>query len=121
VRPEVHAADAKARTLTTDAADAPTRTADAKASASPLELESGLVLAARDAVRSGDCGSALETLRQAHERFPFGPLGQERDALQVEALACSGRAADAATAADAFVRAYPDSPHAAAARRFLPR
>ncbi|MCL2447857.1 MAG: hypothetical protein FWD17_02795 [Polyangiaceae bacterium] len=119
-----HPANAKAlpsATATAGETARPPDNADKKASASPLDIESALVLAAHDAVRSGDCGGALETIRETRERFPRGALGQERDALQVEALACAGQSAAAEAAARAFVHAYPDSPHLAATRRFLPR
>jgi hypothetical protein len=88
------------------------------APASPLEEESALVGAARDAVRGGNCRAALDTLAAASERFSRGILGQEREALRITALGCSGNAPAAADAAAEFLRAYPDSPHAASVQRW---
>jgi hypothetical protein len=43
-------------------------------------------------------------------------LLQEREALTIEALARTGRRAEANRRAEAFLRAFPGSPHAAAVR-----
>lgn len=75
------------------------------------------MLRARDALRSGDCKGALAPLREARRRFPGGILAQERDALWVEALARSGRSAEASDRARAFLREYPISPYADLVRR----
>lgn len=96
------------------------------ASAAPSEApsearqESLLVGQARDAVRRGDGATALKLLEEARSRFPRGVLGQEREALSIEALAASGQQAAATQRASAFIQAHPDSPYVARLRRFAP-
>jgi hypothetical protein len=85
--------------------------------ASQLREESLAVLGIRQALRSGDASSALKLLEQARARFPRGALGQEREALTIEALAQSGAHAAAERRAAAFLRAYPNSPYAADVQR----
>jgi hypothetical protein len=80
--------------------------------------ESRLVAEARDALRKGDAAGALTMLEQIRVRFPSGVLGQEREALAIEALARSGRKAEAAARASAFVKAYPSSPLASRVQGF---
>ena len=67
---------------------------------------------ARALLRSGQSLAALHQLDQARARFPGGMLGQEREALAIEALSQSGQRAAARERAAAFLRAYPSSPHA---------
>ncbi len=74
-----------------------------------LREESRLVGEARDALRRGDATGALAQLEQIQARFPGGVLGQEREALTIEALARSGRRAEASARATAFLQAYPTS------------
>ena len=80
--------------------------------ASRLRDESLLLGQARDALRGGSAGEALRLLEVSRTRFPDGMLGQEREALTIEALARGGHRAAAAARAAAFIRAYPQSPHA---------
>jgi hypothetical protein len=75
--------------------------------------ESQLISSARTALRGGDAAGALQLLDRVERRYPRGVLVQEREALRVEALAALGRTAEARAHADAFVRAYPKSPHLA--------
>ncbi len=82
--------------------------------ASRLAEEGRVVLDARRALRDGDAASALRRLEAAHAAFSGGALAQEREALTIEALAQLGRREAAAARAQAFLRAYPGSPHAAA-------
>jgi hypothetical protein len=86
--------------------------------ASQLGEESQAVLRIRQALRSGDPGLALGLLEQARGKFPRGALGQEREALMIEALAQSGARAAAEKRALAFLRAYPKSPYAADVQRY---
>jgi hypothetical protein len=86
---------------------------------SQLHEESLAVLEVRKALRTGDAGSALKLLEQARVRFPRGALGQEREALTIEALAQSGARAAAERRAAAFLRAYPKSPYAADVQGYL--
>ena len=80
---------------------------------SALRDESLAVLEIRRTLRAGDANGALRLLEQARQRFPRGALGQEREALSIEALAKSGARDAAARKADAFLRAHPKSPYAA--------
>ena len=98
---------------------APSAATSASASstlASRLREESALIARARDAVRSGDYGAALAFLDTARAKFPDGVLVQERRMLEIEALWRSGKRAQASKLADAFLAAYPNSPHAARVR-----
>jgi hypothetical protein len=85
--------------------------------ASQLREESLAVLEARAALRAGDAGRSLGLLQQAHVRFPRGALGQEREALTIEALARTGQTASARRRAEAFLRDHPQSPYVADLRR----
>jgi hypothetical protein len=52
-------------------------------------------------------------LTQQHRRlYPAGEFAQERDALAIQALMRSGESEQARDLAQAFIRAYPSSPHA---------
>jgi hypothetical protein len=82
--------------------------------ASRLAEEGRVVLDARRALREGDAASALRRLEAARAAFSGGALVQEREALAIEALGQLGRREAAAARAQAFLRAYPGSPHAAA-------
>ena len=84
--------------------------------ASQLREESLAVLEARAALRSGDAARSLALLEQARVRFPRGALGQEREALMIQALAQSGERAAAQRRADTFLRAHPQSPYVADVR-----
>jgi hypothetical protein len=88
---------------------------------SQLGEESLAVLGIRQALRSGNYGLALGLLEQARGRFPRGALGQEREALMIEALAQSGARAAAEKRALAFLRAYPKSPYAVDVQRYTGR
>ena len=83
--------------------------------------ESQLIASARTALRSGSGAFALQLLDRAESRFPQGILVQEREALRVESLAALGRTAEARTRADAFMRAYPKSPHLGRVSRYATR
>jgi hypothetical protein len=79
--------------------------------------EARVVLAARSALRGGDCGAALRLLEEARTSGGPGLLAEERDVLAVEALACSGRTDEARSRAVAFLAAHPGSMHAGAMQR----
>ena len=83
-----------------------------------LQTESASLLRGRQLLRSGDCEGALTQLQESAARFPRGGLAQEREVLAVEALACVGRAPEAAARADAFLHDHPASAHAPKVRRF---
>jgi hypothetical protein len=101
------------------AAAAPVTPSDARArptASSQLREESGAILEARAALRAGDAARSLTLLEQARVRFPRGALGQEREALTIQALAQSGERASARRRAVAFLRAHPQSPYVADVR-----
>jgi len=81
-------------------------------SAGRLKEETTLVRDARQALRQGDAARALRLLDECRRLFPRGVLEQERERLAIEALNRSGRAAEGSARAAAFLRHYPDSPHA---------
>jgi hypothetical protein len=78
-----------------------------------LREESLAVLEIRRVLRAGNTAAALALLEQARARFAHPVLGQEREALTIEALARSGSADAARRRANAFLRSYPKSPYAA--------
>jgi outer membrane protein assembly factor BamD (BamD/ComL family) len=76
-------------------------------------------LAIRQALRSSQALTALKLLDDAQRRFGNGVLGEEREALRIEALAHTGNRTQAASRAKAFLSAHPRSPHASDVRRYL--
>jgi hypothetical protein len=98
---------------------APKPSTPAPAASSDAREESRVVTAARDALHSGDSAGALNLLGQARQRFGNGVLGQEREALLIEALAKSGQAASARTHGQAFLKNYANSPYAARVQQII--
>jgi hypothetical protein len=92
--------------------------ASRRASPSRLAAEGRVVLEARADVREGRPEDALRVLEASRAAFADGALAQEREALTIEALARTGRRAEASRRAAAFLRAHPESPHAATVRAF---
>jgi len=86
------------------------------AAANPLRQEITLIKEARQALRDGHAAHALRVLEECRRLHPDGVLVQERERLTVEALIAAGRAAEASARAAAFLRRYPDSPHAGEVR-----
>jgi hypothetical protein len=96
------------------------------ASASAIAIDAGpepaiarevaVLRAARAALSRGDATGTLTLLDEYGRAFPGGALGEERDAVRVEALCASGRASEARTAAERFERAFPGSPYLAGVR-----
>jgi hypothetical protein len=78
---------------------------------SRLRDERRMLGEARNVLRGGQAAQAIQKLDEMRERFPDGVLAQEREALAIEALARTGRREAAAARAEAFLRAYPKSPH----------
>jgi hypothetical protein len=89
------------------------------ARASQLREESEMILGARRVLRAGDPLRALTLLDAARARFPEGILVQEREALSIEALVRSGQRALATKRAEAFLHAFPKSPHGADVKRIV--
>jgi hypothetical protein len=74
-----------------------------------LAAENAILERARVALGRGEGGLALVAI-DAHRRdFPRGRLAEEREALRVQALAGSGRTAEAKATAVAFHKDFPDS------------
>jgi hypothetical protein len=90
----------------------PSRPPAAPSSAARLREETTSIRDARQALRQGDAARALRLLDECRRLFPGGILQQERERLAIEALVKSGRTAQASARAAAFLRRYPDSPHA---------
>jgi hypothetical protein len=87
----------------------PTPTSIAYSPAAQLDAERALLDNARHALTHGDAARAVEDLR-SHERTYSKPLlGEERDALTVEALVRARRYDEARAKADAFRRKTPGS------------
>ena len=87
--------------------------------ASRLAEESAAVVAIRKTLLAGEPAQALRMLDRASAQFPDGVLGQEREALAVRALVESGQRDAARRRGEAFLRAFPRSPHAAELRALL--
>jgi hypothetical protein len=74
-----------------------------------LGAERILLDEARGALVQGDPNRALGRLEQHRRTFASPILGEERDAMEVEALVKAGRTAEARAKADAFGRRTPNS------------
>ncbi len=83
-----------------------------------LSAESSLLTQARAELRKGDARGAQQVLNKLQAQFPKGMLGQEREVLAIEVLAARGNATAAKHRAQAFIAAYPESPHSAQLSRF---
>jgi hypothetical protein len=84
----------------------------ASASATPdigalARAESVAVVQARQMLRGGNPAGTLAALAEMNARFGPGVLGQEREALTIEALWLTGQQAQAQARARAFVQAHP--------------
>jgi hypothetical protein len=82
--------------------------------ASQLSAERLILDEARAAIAQGDPGRALDRLEKHRRTFPSPILGEERDAMGVEALAKAGRHDEAASKAAAFHKRWPESLFASA-------
>ncbi len=87
---------------------AATPTASA-ASESQLSAERRILDQARAALAQGDPQRALDRLARHRRSFPDAMLGEERDAMQVQALVKLGRLDEARVTADALRRRAPGS------------
>jgi hypothetical protein len=79
--------------------------------------ESQRVAEARTLLRTGQASAALTVLQNLERDEPNGLLGQEREALSIQALAALGQRDAARTRASAFALRFPASPHINAVRR----
>ena len=85
---------------------------EASGSASPdaaLARERALVQMARTALTQGQSDRALAALERHAAESPDGRLREDRDALQIQALARSGHASEARAALDRFRKRFPSS------------
>jgi TolA-binding protein len=114
--PQVVAAPA----VVTAAAVEPPAAADHKSTkpvrVNALAAEPPLLQVARAELRAGNLDAASDALQHLRRRFPRGVLNQERDVLRIELAAARGDDASARRLAARFLRAYPESPHAAQLR-----
>jgi hypothetical protein len=83
--------------------------ASPRSTPSQLSAERRILDEARGALLRGEAQQALDALDRHRRTFPSALLGEERDALQVQALVKAGRYADARTRGEAFRRRLPDS------------
>ncbi len=83
-----------------------------------LQREARELADARALLAQGRPGEALTLLRASAERFRTGTLGQEREALTIEALAKSGEQNAARSLARGFLARFPNSPLVERVRRF---
>lgn len=89
--------------------------------ASQLAGETRALRAARDELRAGKLADAFATLEASRHEFSAPELYQEREALMIELLHDSGQSSAAAARAGAFLRRFPESPHAAQIRELTAR
>jgi len=82
----------------------------ASTGAASLAEETRLLHAAQRELAQKRTSAALALLDEHASRFPRGALAEERSAARVLALCDLGRAREARGAAEAFVRASPNSP-----------
>jgi hypothetical protein len=75
---------------------------------------------ARVALGSGDAGAALIEIAHYRKAWPNGVFLTEASVLEIEALAKRGERSLAATRAQDFVAAHPDSPQAERLRALIP-
>jgi hypothetical protein len=73
--------------------------------------EVALLRDARAALAAGAAARALRVLDAHAAKYPHGALLQERLSTRILALCAMGRIAEARSAAAAFERAFPSSPH----------
>ncbi len=85
---------------------------------SSVKAELVMLEQARAALSGGNGNTALQVLARYGERYPRGSMRLEAEVLKVEALAASGRSAEAARLADRLLARNPKSVVASRLRRF---
>jgi hypothetical protein len=88
---------------------APTDVKPAPTAPEPIAVGLGLLKRARVAVTRGDFSGALALLAKHEDRFPTGPLTEEREALRIRSLSGLGREGEAQRAAASFRVRFPHS------------
>lgn len=96
-------------TLTTSSSAQAAPSASVMTRAQSLALERLLLEEARTALARGDGGSALSALDRHAQKFPRGALGEEREAMAVQALVATGRMPEAKSRAARFHKFFPQS------------
>ncbi len=76
---------------------------------SSLSAERAVLDSARAALATGDSAKSLSLLEDHQRRFPRGQLGEEREALAIQALVTLGRYDEARARAARFRAAVPNS------------
>lgn len=76
-----------------------------------LVAEVRMLTEAQTLLRNGQPRAALDSLRQYDGRFGASPLRPDVEAVRLLSVCELGRVVDAQAAVDAFVTAYPGSPH----------
>ena len=87
----------------------PGAAAAARSGLADLAEQQALLDQARTAFARSDYRSTLALLHTHHQRFPKSVLGEERAALEIKALAASGRTAEAQARATRFTAQFPQS------------
>ncbi|HKP61748.1 MAG TPA: outer membrane protein assembly factor BamD [Polyangiales bacterium] len=101
------------------AAAEPARVMSKRPRVDALAAESALLQTARAELQVGQLNAAARAIKQLEHRFPHGVLGQEREVLQIELLRARGEHSAARELASRFLRAHPESPHAARLSRLM--
>jgi hypothetical protein len=105
-KPAAHASTSSTR------ADSPRTARAVTSSAEPAPAsEVSLLRSAQVALQSRP-REAFQLTQQHRRLYPAGEFAQERDALAIQALMRAGETEQARELAQAFIRAYPSSPHA---------
>lgn len=87
----------------------PPASASPSARESQLSAERILLDEARAAIAQGDPARAIDRLQRHRRTFPAPILGEERDAMWIQALVKEGRYDEARSSAAAFRKRSPDS------------
>jgi hypothetical protein len=106
-------------TASTTPEPAPSAASAAPKAAAPNTEEYRLLREARRAL-STDPARALALAEEHASRFSGGMLGQEREAIAIEALSRLGRTGQASSRAQAFLRRFPNSPYRNRIERAVP-
>lgn len=84
-----------------------------------LAAEIAAIDAARADCKSGHYSDALADVAQYRKDHPGGELAREADVVEMEILEAKGDRDELVRAADAFLAAHPNDPHAARVRQFV--
>ncbi len=85
-----------------------------------LEDELAAIDAARSELASGHPDAALARVQSYQRTFRAGRFSEEADALEIQALAASGRLSEARAKGERFLAAHPGSPYERRVRSSIP-